>query len=235
MRTAASIRLRPWPSLRRYQNSSQRGVAALEFALLSPMLILMLMSMYDIANGWLTWRRMAAAAGSVGQIATMLAVNADGTNSLTYDLAWRASTAVYASMPQLLVPSARYGVILTEVQFSAPANCGKASCVASVAWSRALLGTGAAPRPCGVLTAVADSAPPGPAVLAQSAFQAAPVLVVDVTYAFKPLFLGGVVGAIQMARSAYYPARSGSLDQTIAYLDPFFQCPAYVPPKNKDD
>lgn len=73
----------------------------------------MLLSMYDITNGWLAWRRLTAAAQAVGQIATLLAVNADGTNSLTVDQAWRASTAVYASMPEMRVADARYGVTMS--------------------------------------------------------------------------------------------------------------------------
>ena len=202
----------------------QRGVAALEFALTAPMLLVLLMSMYDIANGWLAWRRLTAAAQSVGEIATLLAVNADGSNTLTPDQGWRASTAAYASMPALLTQNARYGVTLSEVLFTKQQGCGGGYCAAYVGWSKGVLGL-AAPRPCGTQTAVPDTSPPGPSVMPQSSFQAAPILVVDITYGFVPLFLGGVVGPIQMARSAYFPARSGNADQSIAYLDPLAQCP----------
>lgn len=232
MRTAALKHLQPWLPLRRGRRSARRGVAALEFALASPMLILMLLSMYDIANGWLAWRRLTAAAQSVGQIATMLAVNADGTNSLTYDQAWRSSTAVYAAMPEMLVTGARYGVTLSQVLFTSASACNGTICAAHVDWSQAMLGV-AAPRPCGALsaTATADDAAPGPTVMPESAFQAAPVLVADVTYAFKPLFLGGVVGPISMARSSYFPARSGSSNQAITYSGPNAQCPAFREPE----
>ncbi len=230
MRTTASKYLQPWLSSLRGRRSARRGVAALEFALASPMLILMLLSMYDIANGWLAWRRLTAAAQSVGQIATMLAVNADGTNSLTFDQAWRSSTAVYASMPEMLVTGARYGVTLSQVLFTSTSACNGAICAAHVDWSKAMLGV-AAPRPCGALSATADDAAPGPTVMPQSAFQAAPVLVADVTYDFKPLFLGGVVGPISMARSSYFPARSGSSNQVITYSGPNAQCPAFHEPE----
>ncbi len=189
------------------------------------MLILMLLSMYDIANGWLAWRRLTTAAQAVGQIATLLAVNADGTNTLTADQAWRASTAVYASMPETLATGARYGVTMSQVLFTTAPGCNGASCAAHVDWSHAVLGI-AAPRPCGALSVIADDAAPGPTVMPQSSFQPAPILVVDVTYAFKPLFLGGVVGNIDMARSSYFPARSGTSNQLITYADPVAQCPA---------
>lgn len=209
---------------RRFARLRQRGVAALEFALTAPMLLVLLMSMYDIANAWLAWRRLTAAAQSVGEIATLLAVNADGSNTLTPDQGWRASTAAYASMPALLAQNARYGVTLSEVLFSAQQGCGGSYCAAYIGWSKGVLGT-ATPRACGAQTAVPDTAPSGPGVMPQSSFQAAPILVVDITYDYVPLFLGSAVGPIKMARSAYFPARSGNLDQTIAYLDPSVQCP----------
>lgn len=226
MRATVSQRVRPRLSWRRQRGSATRGVAALEFALASPMLILMLLSMYDIANGWLAWRRLTAAAQSVGQIATVLAVNVDGTNSLTVEQAWRSSTAAYAAMPEMRVAGARYGVTLSQVLFTTAPACNGTTCAAHVDWSKAVLGV-AAPRPCGALSATADDAAPGPTVMPQSTFQPAPVLVVDMTYAFKPLFLGGVVGAISMARSSYFPARSGTTNQLITYLDPKAQCPAF--------
>lgn len=154
MQAAISDRPFLWPSCR-------RGTAALEFALLSPVLLVMLMSMYDISNAWLSWRRLTASSQAIGQIATLLAVNADGTNSLTPIQAWRASTAAYASMPALLAQNAQYGVTLSQVLFVSPAICHGALCAAYVGWSKGVLG-GAAPRPCGYLTPVADDAPPGP-------------------------------------------------------------------------
>ena len=68
----------------------------------------------------------------------------------------------------------------------------------------------------------------------QSTFQPAPVMVIDMTYAFTPLFLGGLIGPIQMARSAYFPARSGNLDQSVSYLDAAAQCPAPLPGPDSD-
>lgn len=232
MHITASSRLRVWPSWWQSLRLGRRGVAALEFALASPILILTLMSMYDITNAWLSWRRLTASSQSVGQIATLLAVNADGTNSLTPEQAWRASTAAYASMPALLTPNTQYSVTLSQVLFTTQPACNGASCAAYVGWSKGILGAAAA-RPCGWLTAVADDAAPGPSVMPQSTFQRAPILVVDMTYAFTPLFLGGVVGPIKMARSSYFPARSGNLDQSTAYLDSSAQCPIPQPPEDQ--
>ena len=220
------------------RNHGRRGVAALEFALMAPLLTVPLMFMYDAANGWMVWHRMTVAARSVAQISTLLAVNADGSNTLSYDQAWRASTAVYAALPETLVAGATYGVVMSEVLFTSPDSCNGVACVANVGWSTTLLGS-ATRRACNApLSAVPDSSPPSPGVLPQSVFQSAPVLVVDITYSFKPTLLGSFVGGIPMAWSAYLPVRSGTSDQTISYEDSKAQCPPPreppKPPKSDD-
>ena len=213
MRTLASV-----------GNRSRRGVVALEFAMMAPLLMVPLMFMYDAANGWMVWHRLTLAARSIAQISTLLAVNADGTNTLSHDQAWRASTAVYAAMPETLAAGATFGVVMSEVLFTSPDSCNGEACVANVGWSTTLLGS-APRRACGTLSVVPDSFPPSPAVLPQSVFQPAPILVVDVTYSFKPTLLGSLIGGIPMAWSAYLPVRSGTSDQTISYDDPKAQCP----------
>lgn len=208
----------------------RRGVVALEFAMMAPLLMLPLMFMYDAANGWMAWHRLTVAARSVAQISTLLAVNADGSNTLSHDQAWRASTAIYAAMPETLAAGATYGVVMSEVLFTSPDSCKGVACVANVGWSTTLLGS-APKRACNApLYAIPDSSPPSPGGLPQSVFQSAPVLVVDITYSFKPTLLGSLIGGIPMAWSAYLPVRSGTSDQTISYDDPKAQCP---PPKKK--
>jgi len=221
----SSTHLNAWSLRRRSRDASRRGVAALEFALTAPMLIVLLMSMYDVTNGWLAWQRMAVATRSVGQIATLMAVNADGSNLLSQSQAWRASTAVYAAMPELSAAGATFGVTMTEVEFLTYDTCTVANCVADVSWSVVLLGV-APPRLCGTLSLAADTAAPALSALPASAFQEAPMLVVDLTNQFTPLFFGAVTGAIPMTRSAYLPVRSGILDQSIDYEDTTLACPA---------
>lgn len=226
------------PMLAGVRSRGRRGVVALEFALMAPLLTIPLMFMYDAANGWMVWHRLTVATRSVAQISTLLAVNADGSNTLSHDQAWRASTAIYAAMPETLAAGATYGVVMSEVLFTSPDSCNGEACVANVAWSTTLLGS-APRRACNApLYAIPDSSPPTPGGLPQSAFQPAPILVVDVTYSFKPTLLGGFIGGIPMAWSAYLPVRSGTSDQTISYEDSKAQCPprskAPKPPESDD-
>lgn len=205
---------------------TRRGVAALEFALTVPALIFLLLGMYDLSSGWITSRRLTTAAFSVGQIATIRAVQPDSTNALSYDEAWKASTAAYAAMPQMAVSGAVYAVALSEIVFSADSSCPGGSCVATVKWSALLLGVGQK-RACGTMTVAPDTSAPDPTQLPADAFQPNPILVVDVTYTFTPLFLQSIIGTIPMRWMSYFPSRSGknsvfggTLDQVIKYDDP---------------
>ena len=206
-----------------------RGVAAVEFALTAPVLILLMAGMYDLSSGWITWRRLATAAFSIGQIATIIAVQPDSTSLLTYNDAWRASTAIYAAMPQTLVAGASYGVTLSEVVFSTDSSCpANTYCVAKVSWSAGLVGPDATRRPCTRLNSVPDTAPSSLTTLPAAMFQSAPSLVVDVNYTFTPLFLQTLVGTIPMRFVQYFPSRSGTTNQFITYVnpnDPAAQCP----------
>lgn len=194
----------------------QRGVAALEFALTVPALVLLLFGMYDFANGWMTWSRLTSGTFAIGQIATTLAVQPDGTNSLSPLDATRASTAILASMPQLTTNGIDYGVVLSEVVFKAnPPATNKDGTLApptytgTVSWTVNTKGKGDL-RPCARITAVGDNGVPSLMTLPQDAFQANPILVVDTTYSFTPLFLQGFIGPFQMRWAAYFPSRSGT-------------------------
>lgn len=190
--------------------------------------------MYDLANGWMTWSRLTTATFAIGQIATTLAVQLDATNLLTRADAWRASTAILAALPQLdqspnfnQLPqfnngASQYSVVLSEVVFSQnPAGpvslngtAAPPTYTGAVFWSAKILGTGAF-RPCGKITSAGDANTPSLTTLPVDAFQANPILVVDTTYNFTPLFLQSFVGPIPMRWAAYLPSRSGTNNKSI--------------------
>ena len=192
---------------------------------MAPAMVLVLSGMYDLASAWITSRRITTAVYSVGQIATTLSPQPDNSNALSYTDAWRASTAAYAAMPQLLAPGAVYSVTLTQVVFGENTSCPKGTCEARVKWSKTFLGTGAA-RLCGVLNHVSDTTPASMATLPEDAFQAQPALLVDLSYTYNPLFLKTLIGPIPMHETAIFPVRIGNTNdlQTIKYVDAGAQC-----------
>lgn len=205
---------------------SRRGVAALEFAICAPVLIVLLLGVYDLARGWTASSKLTTSAFSIGQIATILAVQSDGTSVLNGADAWRAATAINGSMPQTLAPGSSYAVSFSEVEFSTDNTCTMPTyCIAKVKWTVNMLpgNNTTYERKCVQLNRDADTVPPDLGDLPLDAFTASPILVVDVYYTYTPTFTQSIISPITMHWMAPYGARSGNLqsrsDQFIHYVD----------------
>lgn len=211
----------------------RRAVAALEFALLAPVLIVVALSLLDITNAITSWWQLAAAADAIGRIATTYAATENNSNSLSTTQAVTASTAVFAVVPALAsAPLSRYGVTLSSIVMAPTSSSCSGDCtyVANTAWSLVLQGTGAA-RPCGTLAVVPDGQPSSPSTLAADAYTASPVLVVDVSYEFAPLFTTIFGTGLRFTETAYMPARTGGNADWVHLTGPnaaHAQCPGYT-------
>jgi Flp pilus assembly protein TadG len=200
------------------------GGPALEFAIVAPVMVMLLLGGLDASDALLTWRRVATAAREIAIIATEMSVQPDLTTVLTPAQAYQASTAIYALFPQLKSPAntARYSVTLSAIVFTAtPPGCDPAAnCVytASTAWSYALPMGQNVTRPCGVLQQV----PPGAAASLQTVPTAGmtaltSVLVADVTVVYVPVFTAFITRPITMSRSAFMPPRTANPNQYVEY------------------
>ncbi len=211
----------------------RRGIAALEFALLAPVLIVVAVSLTDVTNIVIVWWQISSAAGAIARIATTYAATNNNTNSLTTTQATTASTAVFGVVPALITaPVSRYGVTLSSVVMTLAVNGCTSNCayVANTAWSTTLQGSAPA-RPCGQLGSVADTAPAASATLPLDAFTSAPLLVVDVRYNFTPTFTKLFGAGLRFMETAYMSARTGSDANWIRITGPNFaqtQCPGYT-------
>jgi Flp pilus assembly protein TadG len=216
-----------WPRLL----SSRAGVAAMEFALLAPVVVLMLAGLYDLTMAYIAWERVTLAAQAINQIATTIAATPPNSNTVTQAQATTASTAIYAYLPQLLTASPpAFSVTISSIAMeplTAGTSCaGPTTCVAQVAWSGTYLGTDqdvngtALQRPCGVGAVVqtSDTTTPSPGTLPEDVYSASSLLVVDVTYQFTPTFYQFLTGNITIAQSAYYPPRIGLQSAHITYI-----------------
>ncbi len=131
----------------------RQGVAAMEFAMVAPIMLLLIWGVYDTARALVAWEETYHAAQAVAQAAEKLSVTNQvlpGTNTpetaLTAQQMQDAMTSIYAEMP--LIPNASnprgsflgtYGVILSGVAFKplCPANATN-TCAAQtpqVLWS----------------------------------------------------------------------------------------------------
>jgi hypothetical protein len=121
---------------------NRRAVAGLEFALVAPVLAIMLLGVFDGARALVAWQQTENAAQAVAQAAEKLAVTPGRTTtSLTYQQMQNAMTTIYAEMPGLSrgfgngVFPGPYSVTLSEIEYyptckytvfggQPPAGCG---------------------------------------------------------------------------------------------------------------
>lgn len=205
--------------VRRWLARSARGVAALEFALLAPMLMMVSAGLYDLTTAFIAWKRVSLTAQAIAEIATIMAATTAGTNQLTLSQATTAASAIYAYLPATQSASApAFGVVMSSIVMQPTVSGCTTACTytANVAWSGTFQGSGTT-RQCGTLSFVADTAAPSPATLPTDAQGSSPLLVVDVNYTFYPLFYKFFTGPIPMKQSAYFSPRIGLADSWVQY------------------
>jgi Flp pilus assembly protein TadG len=222
---------------------SRSGIAALEFALIAPVLVTVCAGLYDLTTAFLAWQRVNMAALAIAQITTYQAANSNNTNMNILNLAETrtGASAIYAYLPNTLSASPPgFGVTISSIAMvPTPSGCTvNCTYTAHVAWSGIFQGSGSR-RPCdarsgvSALNFVPDGSNPTPQTLPtdlQSTGQ--PLLVVDVNYTFQPLFFTFITGNIMMMGSAYFPPRTGLPSDWVQYYlagssDPTIDCPGY--------
>lgn len=198
------------------------GVAAVEFALSVPVLLILMLGGFDVGNFALDTQRVELVANEVAQIVAQTPITTgavetgDGIISDT-----QLSNAQQAAMfifPQALAAASRQGVFwtnilkvdVTSIKFTAtPAGC-TTSCTYTpkVVWT-----TGA--RPCNTtFSAVADSSAPSPTTLPTDVYGPTSLIVVDVSYAFKPMYVGQWFASVSVNRSYYVTPRNVPIVET---------------------
>jgi Flp pilus assembly protein TadG len=220
---------------------SRRGSPAIEFALVAPVMIVLLTGSYDITQLLIAQNRILSTAQAIVEIATELSIQPDQSMSLTTNQAFQAESVIYAIIPGLKSGSdaSQFWVSLSAVVFVAiPAGCtAGVNCtyVAHTAWSTAFAqSTTQVTRPCGVIAQIAPTQQATIANLPSAGMTALTSMVVaDVSYTYRPLFTGFVTGPVVLHRTAFLPPRTGLATQYVQYdlangaTDPFV-CPGYL-------
>ena len=226
----------------------RRGVAAMEFALIAPVLGVLVMGMIDVEQALVTQKRVADVAHQIAMMATEQAVEYQTNHSLviTPAEAQVSLSAIYAMMPELRHPSAgtRYNVTLSSIAF--PKNA-QGAFIPAVAWSVAMSNLNgktadtlinnapAAPfqRVCNV--APVEVAANQPVTLQNlpiaNMVALAPILVVDVTYTYTPIFgrfVHPATGTITFSRTAMLMPRTFQ-PQSQVPVEPVLPIPIPIP------
>jgi Flp pilus assembly protein TadG len=204
-RVSSSVRC----SSRRGVWACRRGVSAVEFALIAPLLMVLFMGAVDISRAVTAANRAGYVADSIGELVSQ------ATTTLTE----AQISGIIQSAPLIDADILAYGrqigstnlpalvnLTISSVRFSKTDATCVANCIylASTVFSRALAGS---VRPCGLLLTAPDSAATTPATLPASTFGPVSLVVVDVAVFFQPIFLKGFPFPGTFRRSSYFRPR----------------------------
>lgn len=201
--------------------SEDRGFAAVEFGLALPVLGLMLLGFIELDRYAWAARQLENAANSIAQMLSQ------SQKVEPADMKY-AQDSVMVLFPRALQDSARLGqkwsdnikVGMSTVGFAptTPGCVSGCAYLAKVAWSG-----GSDRRPCNTLLApVPNATTPSPTTLPTDVFGPNSVIVVDLTYAYRPLFAAKIFGPLTIKRSSYLqPRYVNNLPYAVAAGDSF--------------
>jgi Flp pilus assembly pilin Flp len=180
----------------------RRGVAAVEFAFVAPVLIVVLLAGFDIARYAQTVRRVEAVATSIGQ---MLSVSTSGQVAVADLRFYEDATMVL--LPQVLQDSYQrqiswgndINITVSSINFSG----SDPNYVGTVGWS-----AGSNLRPCKTpMTATSDVSPPTAQTLPIDVFGPGSLIVVDIVFNFRPSVSSRILQSMPIVRSYYVQPR----------------------------
>ena len=217
------------PILRRFWRS-KRGVAALEFALVAPFLITLLLGGFEITRYIKTVRHINFVSSTIGQFFSQ-----NTTGTITDDDMHFAIDSTMIIFPDSLANAARKGLYwwqdislaMSSVAFTPTVPGCASNCTynATLMWT-SFAGTS---RPCSTpLLPVSDTATPSPTTLPADVYGPGTLIVIDVVYNYTPMVATQLFGTMKITRSFYVQPRYVS---TIAYTHTAnamgVKCPGY--------
>ena len=215
-------------------------MVAVEFALVVPTLVLLIIGAFDIAKVMILYEQVENAAHTIPVTASNLAVQADFSTSLTVDQVQQALSAMFAEIPWIRSgnETGTRSVTMSSVTFiqtvptclpSATVACAAKPNVAwSVSYNRTWSGSPTDPnaagftnvvRACGVLNQTlptAGSVADLTSLRTASVVNPTPILVVDVHYRYTPVFFNFVTGPVDLWASSYWPVRSAASNTAVS-------------------
>ncbi|MGH1569884.1 TadE/TadG family type IV pilus assembly protein [Methylobacterium sp. P31] len=213
------------PSSARRFFADARAVSAIEFALIFPVLLILMLAGIQLLTYINATRKVELIAQSISQMLSQ-AQPPQGSTTATVnatDLHFSFDSALVL-FPYLMKDGPRQGlqwwqdiaITFAAVTFTQSAsNCSGSdlsSCyTANVVWTSTGT-TGGNYRPCTPAQLAADNtAPPSRYVLPRSVFGPGSIIAVDVVFNFKPTFGARFIPAMRIARSMYVQPRYAAL------------------------
>ena len=211
---------------------ARRGLAALEFALLLPLMVALLFGAVDLSQAIIFSRRLTVAAQETATIASTLAVQSNNQNALTETQAYDATTAPFALFPAWRggPNPGPFAITLSVATFTPPPSGCSSNCAysATISWSGANPNGQTNLRTCGPIAAAkSNGTAPSLATLPPGVFGPTAIIVADVSAPFTPLFTGYFTGGFTMLQSAYVsPRLNNSVKLTNTFPSGAYLCQA---------
>lgn len=200
----------------------QGGVSALEFALIAPVLVVLVLAGFQVVEYVNAVRKIQLVASSISDMITETPPPSVGATTATVnalDVHFSSNSALVL-FPYLMKDGPANGTTWSQditinyasVQFAStgatcPGQDQSACYVASVVWTSNALGLNNA-RPCLIPQLAADdTAAPSPHTLPRSLFGPGSAVVIDVIFTFRPTFATSLMRPMTIRRSIYMPPR----------------------------
>jgi len=222
------------PARRRPFAPASHAVAALEFAILAPVMALLLLGVYNLARLAIIWEQVWSASRSIAESATTLALQTDGSSVLNMQEVNLSLSEVFAQIPWVAAGIANgpyrgtgqntpntITAVLSSVNYLPEPGCKASGCPyqQTVEWSMSYVPkgfsgfVGSAFRPC--IQSAAGT--PIPSTIVNSAtysgdpiYVSDPFVIADVSVVVTPYFFNFIVGNVTLSATSYLPVRSNA-------------------------
>jgi Flp pilus assembly protein TadG len=235
-----------WSSAGRAHVHDRRGSAALELTLAAPLLLLLVIGVYDISEALILQQELYNASHTIVTSASNVAVQPNASTSLTVAQVQQALSGIYAAMPTLRggLQTGVHSATLTSISVQqADPNCiasasNACAYVAYAMWSVSYadppgrfagnLNTFSSVTRCPTSHTPLKQVPPTqytPGTLTSlpimNVTTPTPTLVADVHYQYSPRFLSYITGPVDFWATSLWPVRS--VNQTQAEPNQYTQ------------
>ena len=213
------------PSLLSRLRADKRGVAAVEFALILPLMLLLYLGSTQIVQSLMASRKLSIVARALSDLVAQQPAGSDLTDAQLND--------VFAAAGSIMSPFSTGSLKMTvsSVEFVQKTLLGLPipGLDAKPRWS--VQRNGSPLRPCAVLTPVTDASQNGTNNMPTGLYAAGSIIVADVSYSYTPSFGGQLLAwstsqsSVSMGRTLYMRPRAQTL---IKYVGTAGQiCAAY--------
>jgi Flp pilus assembly protein TadG len=186
----------------------QRGIAAVEFAFVLPVMLTLYLGCVEVTQGVIANRQLTAVARTIADLTSQQT----GSLTDTGNSALGVQTSQIFAASQALYPQATSSnpvqMTISQVDFTQVGTCNpNCTYIAQASWSTTY--NGGTPRACViVLTQVPNGSAPSPTTIPAGVYGAGSVIVADVSYSYQPTFGYVLINNIPISHSAYMKPRS---------------------------